>query len=206
LAIGVTRPVALGRHRHRDPAHLLHVAYIAISFLIGLSKGTSAGSAVSAILLNVPGDASSAATAFDGYPMAKAGKPKTAFQIGLIASVAGDILATIILIFVAIPFARVALLFGPYEMAAILTFALVFIAGLSSGNLFKGLAAGGLGIFLGTIGLDSQTGLPRMTFGYTELTNSRTACPSSPWRSARSPSRRCSFSPKSCAWSARRCR
>jgi putative tricarboxylic transport membrane protein len=143
--------------------------FIAISFLIGLSKGTAAGSAVSAILLNAPGEASSAATALDGYPMAKAGKPKTALQIGLIASVAGDILATIILIFVAIPFARVALLFGPYEMAAILAFALVFIAGLSSGNLFKGLAAGGLGIFLGTIGLDSQTGLPRMTFGYTEL-------------------------------------
>lgn len=143
--------------------------YIAISFLIGLSKGTAAGSAVSAILLNAPGEASSAATALDGYPMAKAGRPKTALQIGLLASVIGDILATIILIFVAIPFARVALMFGPYEMAAILAFALVFIAGLSSGSLFKGLAAGGLGIFLGTIGLDNQTGLPRMTFGYTEL-------------------------------------
>lgn len=143
--------------------------YIAISFLIGLSKGTAAGSAVSAILLNAPGEASSAATSLDGYPMARQGKPKTALQIGLLASVLGDILATIILIFVAIPFARVALMFGPYEMAAILAFALVFIAGLSSGSLFKGLAAGGLGIFLGTIGLDSQTGLPRMTFGYTEL-------------------------------------
>ncbi|TVS10002.1 MAG: Tricarboxylate transporter family protein [Wenzhouxiangella sp.] len=143
--------------------------YIAISFLIGLSKGTAAGSAVSAILLNAPGEASSAATALDGYPLAKSGKPKTALQIGLLASVIGDILATIILIFVAIPFARVALMFGPYEMAAILAFALVFIAGLSSGSLFKGLAAGGLGIFLGSIGLDNQTGLPRLTFGLTEL-------------------------------------
>ncbi|MFN4100096.1 MAG: tripartite tricarboxylate transporter permease [Pararhodobacter sp.] len=143
--------------------------YIAISFLIGLSKGTAAGSAVSAILLNAPGEASSAATSLDGYPMAKQGKPRTALQIGLIASVLGDLMATIILIFVAIPFARVALLFGPYEMAAILAFALVFIAGLSGGSLFKGLAAGGLGIFLGTIGLDNQTGLPRMTFGFTEL-------------------------------------
>ena len=142
---------------------------IAISFLIGLSKGTAAGSAVSAILLNAPGEASSAATSLDGYPMAKSGKPKTALQIGLLASVIGDILATIILIFVAIPFARVALMFGPYEMAAILAFALVFIAGLSGGNIFKGLAAGGLGILLGTIGLDSQTGLPRLTFGYTQL-------------------------------------
>lgn len=143
--------------------------FIAISFLIGLSKGTAAGSAVSAILLNAPGEASSAATCLDGYPMARQGRPRTALKIGLFASVMGDILATTILIFVAIPFARVALMFGPYEMAAILAFALVFIAGLSSGSLFKGLAAGGLGIFLGTIGLDAQTGLPRMTFGYTEL-------------------------------------
>jgi len=142
---------------------------IAISFLIGLSKGTAAGSAVSAILLNAPGEASSAATSLDGYPMAKSGKPRTALQVGLLASVIGDILATTILIFVAIPFARVALLFGPYEMAAILAFALVFIAGLSGGDIFKGLAAGGLGVLLGTIGLDSQTGLPRLTFGYTQL-------------------------------------
>ena len=142
---------------------------VAISFLIGLSKGTAAGSAVSAILLNAPGEASSAATALDGYPLAKSGKPKTALQVGLVASVAGDIMATVILIFVAIPFARVALMFGPYEMAAILAFALVFIAGLSGGNIFKGLAAGAFGIFLGTIGLDAQTGLPRLTFGYTQL-------------------------------------
>lgn len=163
---GLSRSVAIAI---AIPMTFYMTPYIAISFLIGLSKGTAAGSAVSAILLNAPGEASSAATALDGYPMARQGKPKTALQIGLIASVIGDILATIILIFVAIPFARVALLFGPYEMAAILAFALVFIAGLSSGNIFKGLAAGGLGILLGTVGLDNQTGLPRLTFGYTEL-------------------------------------
>jgi putative tricarboxylic transport membrane protein len=163
---GLSRSVAIAI---AIPMTFYMTPYIAISFLIGLSKGTAAGSAVSAILLNAPGEASSAATSLDGYPMAKSGKPKTALQIGLIASVFGDLFATIILIFVAIPFARVALLFGPYEMAAILAFALVFIAGLSGGSLFKGLAAGGFGIFLGTIGLDNQTGLPRMTFGYTEL-------------------------------------
>ncbi|TVQ30129.1 MAG: Tricarboxylate transporter family protein [Geminicoccaceae bacterium] len=163
---GLSRSVAIAI---AIPLTFYMTPYIAISFLIGLSKGTAAGSAVSAILLNAPGEASSAATCLDGYPMAKAGRPKTALKIGLLASVIGDILATMILIFVAIPFARVALLFGPYEMAAILAFALVFIAGLSGGSLFKGLAAGGFGIFLGTIGLDPQTGLPRMTFGYTEL-------------------------------------
>lgn len=143
--------------------------YVAISFLIGLSKGSTAGSAITAILLNAPGEPSSAVTCLDGYPMAQSGRPRRAMKISLFASVMGDLLATIFLIIIVVPFARVALMFGPYEMAAILAFTLVFIAGLSGGSLFKGLAAGGLGVFLGTIGLDPQTGLPRMTFGIPDL-------------------------------------
>jgi putative tricarboxylic transport membrane protein len=163
---GLSRSVAIAI---AIPLTFYMTPYIAISFLIGLSKGTAAGSAVSAILLNAPGEASSAATCFDGYPMARGGRPRTALKIGLLASVIGDILATLILIIVAIPFAWVALMFGPYEMTAILAFALVFIAGLSSGSLFRGLAAGGLGVFLGTIGLDPETGMARLTFGFPEL-------------------------------------
>lgn len=143
--------------------------YVAISFLIGLSKGSTTGSAITAILLNAPGEPSSAVTCYDGYPMAREGRPRRAMKISLFASVIGDLIATIFLIIIVIPFARVALMFGPYEMAAILVFTLVFIAGMSGGSLFKGLAAGGLGVFLGTIGLDPQTGLPRMTFGITDL-------------------------------------
>lgn len=144
-------------------------AYAAISFLIGLSKGTAAGSAVSAILLNTPGESSSAATCLDGYPMARDGRPRTALQIGLFASVIGDLLATLLLIMVAIPFAAVALKFGPYELAAILVFALVFIAGMAGGSFLKGMVAGGLGIVLGTVGMDPETGAMRLTFGVFEL-------------------------------------
>ncbi|MBF8224156.1 MULTISPECIES: tripartite tricarboxylate transporter permease [Halomonadaceae] len=144
-------------------------AYAAIAFLIGLSKGTAAGSAVSAILLNTPGEPSSAATCLDGYPMASSGKPRKALKVGLLASVIGDLLATLLLIAVAIPFASVALKFGPYELAAILVFALVFIAGMAGGSFLKGLAAGGMGIVLGTVGLDPETGAMRLTFGYAEL-------------------------------------
>lgn len=163
---GLSRSVAIAI---AIPLTFYMTPYIAISFLIGLSKGTTAGSAVSAILLNVPGEPSSAVTCYDGYPMARGGQPRKAMKISLFASVIGDLLATITLILIVIPFARVALMFGPYEMAAILAFTLVFIAGLSGGSLFKGLAAGGLGIFLGTIGLDPQSGLPRLTFGFPEL-------------------------------------
>lgn len=144
-------------------------AYAAIAFLIGLSKGTAAGSAVSAILLNTPGEPSSAATCLDGYPMAKNGQPRKALKVGLLASVIGDLLSTLLLIVVVIPFASIALKFGPYELAAILIFALVFIAGMAGGSFLKGMAAGGMGVILGTVGLDPETGAMRFTFGYAEL-------------------------------------
>lgn len=144
-------------------------ALAAISFLIGLSKGTAAGSAVSAILLNTPGEPASAATCADGYPLARSGKPRLALQVGLWSSVIGDFLSTVLLITVALPFARVALEFGPYELAAILFFSLVFIAGMTSGSLMKGLASAGLGIVLGSVGLDLESGAQRLTFGLPEL-------------------------------------
>ncbi|ATH76823.1 MULTISPECIES: tripartite tricarboxylate transporter permease [unclassified Halomonas] len=144
-------------------------AYAAIAFLIGLSKGTAAGSAVSAILLNTPGEPSSAATCLDGYPMASNGQPRKALKVGLLASVVGDLLSTLLLIVVVIPFASIALKFGPYELAAILIFALVFIAGMAGGSFLKGMAAGGMGVILGTVGLDPETGAMRFTFGYAEL-------------------------------------
>lgn len=144
-------------------------ALAAISFLIGLSKGTAAGSAVSAILLNTPGEPASAATCADGYPLAKSGKPRQALQVGLWASVIGDFLSTLLLITVAIPFAAVALKFGPYELTAILLFSLVFIAGMTAGSMLKGLISGALGIMLGSVGLDLESGSQRMTFGFPEL-------------------------------------
>ena len=63
-----------------------------ISFLIGISKGSATGGAVSAILLNTPGEASSAATCLDGYPLARKGRARSALLIALFASVCGDIL------------------------------------------------------------------------------------------------------------------
>ena len=141
----------------------------AISFLIGIAKGAQAGSAVSAILLNTPGEPSSAPTAFDGYPMALQGKAQKALKMGLFASVIGDLFATIALIVLAFPLASVALQFGPVEVAAILLFALTFIAGLSGGSLIKGMIAGLFGIMAGTIGLEPETATLRLTFDLLEL-------------------------------------
>lgn len=140
-----------------------------ISFLIGISKGSATGGAVTAIMLNTPGEASSAATCLDGYPLARKGRARSALLMALIASVFGDVFATLVLIAFALPLSRFALLIGPVEICAVLLFALTFIAGLSGKSLLKGLISGFLGIFLGTVGLDVETGTPRMTFGQADL-------------------------------------
>ncbi|WP_346893206.1 tripartite tricarboxylate transporter permease [uncultured Roseibium sp.] len=141
----------------------------ALGMLIGIAKGSAAGSAVSAILLNTPGEPSSAPTALDGYPLARQGKAQKALKMGLFSSVIGDFLSTLILIGLAAPLARYALLIGPVELSAILLFSLTFIGGLSGNSMIKGLIAGALGVFFATIGLETETFVPRLTFGFLEL-------------------------------------
>jgi len=141
----------------------------ALGMLIGIAKGSAAGSAVSAILLNTPGEPSSAPTALDGYPLARQGKAQKALKMGLFASVIGDFVSTVILIALAAPLARYALLIGPVEICAILLFSLTFIGGLSGNSLIKGLIAGAMGVFFSTIGLEAETFVSRMTLGLLEL-------------------------------------
>lgn len=141
----------------------------AIALLIGIAKGSAAGSAVSAILLNTPGEPSSAPTALDGYPLARQGKAQKALKMGLFASVIGDFLSTLFLIALAAPLARYALLIGPVELCAILLFSLTFIGGLAGRSMLKGLIAAAFGVFFATIGIETETFIPRMTFGLLEL-------------------------------------
>lgn len=141
----------------------------AIAFLIGISKGSAAGSAVSAILINTPGEPSSTPTAMAGYPLAKAGKAQKALKMGLFASVIGDVAATVVLILLAQPLAAFAMQIGPVELTAILAFSLIFIAGLSGKSLLRGLIAGLFGLLVACVGLEIETASPRMTFGMVEL-------------------------------------
>jgi putative tricarboxylic transport membrane protein len=142
---------------------------VALSFLIGINKGGAAGSAVSAILINVPGEPSSVVTTLDGYPMSRQGKSRKALQIGLIASVLGDLFATMVLIVLTAPLAKIALGTGPIELSALLIFTMTFIAAASGTSFYKGILSGLMGLLLATVGLDPETGLPRLTFGYLEL-------------------------------------
>jgi len=142
---------------------------VAISFLIGINKGGAAGSAVSAILINVPGEPSSVVTTIDGYPLTRQGRSQKALKIGLYASVLGDLMATVALILLAAPLAAVAVRTGPVELTAILVFAITFIAAVSGRSFYKGIISGMLGLFTAVPGLDRETGLPRLTFGHVEL-------------------------------------
>lgn len=141
----------------------------AIALLIGIAKGSAAGSAVSAILLNTPGEPSSAPTALDGYPLARQGKAQKALKMGLFASVIGDFLSTIVLIALAAPLAHYALLIGPVELCSILLFSLTFIGGLAGRSMLKGLIAAAFGVLFATVGIETETFIPRLTFGLLEL-------------------------------------
>ena len=142
---------------------------IAIAFLVGINKGANFGGAISAILINIPGAAEAMSTTFDGYPLTRKGKGLKALKMALYSSVWGDMFSDIVLIFVAAPFAIVALQMGPAETFALLLFALTFISALVGSSMAKGIIAAVLGLFLSTVGLDSEASTPRMTFGEVEL-------------------------------------
>jgi putative tricarboxylic transport membrane protein len=117
----------------------------------------------------VPGEPSSVVTTYDGYPMARQGKAQKALKISLLASVVGDVFATIALILLAQPLARFAVGLGPIELSSILIFSITFIAAVSGESFLKALIAGFLGLLLSAPGIDSETGLPRLTFGILDL-------------------------------------
>lgn len=141
----------------------------AISFLISVNKGGTVGGAIPAILINTPGTPESAATALDGHPMAKNGKPKKAMKYALYYSVFGDLSSDIILITVSAPLALIALRMGPIEITALMILAFTVITGLVGSSMVKGLMAAALGFLLASVGLDPAQGTPRFTFGMLDL-------------------------------------
>jgi putative tricarboxylic transport membrane protein len=141
----------------------------AIAFLLGVHKGGEYGGAISSILINTPGEVSSALTALDGYPLAQRGHPRKALTISLYASVAGDMFADLVLILTAAPLALWALRMGPPEILGVLVFAFAVIAGLLGKSIAKGMFALALGLLLATVGLDIETGGERLTFGVLDV-------------------------------------
>lgn len=141
----------------------------ALGFLVGINKGGTVGGAVSAILMNTPGSPEAAATAFDGHPLAKQGKPLKALKIALYSSVSGDTISDLVLILVAAPLAAFAIRMGPPEIMSVVILALTVIAGLVGRSMLKGLISAALGMLLSTVGLDPEAASERFVFGVPEL-------------------------------------
>lgn len=140
-----------------------------LTLLTGIYIGGVSGGFISATLLNMPGTPSSVATCFDAYPMSCQGKSGQALGLGLISSFIGGISAVFVLITLAPLIARQALKFGPFEYFSLGILAFVAVSSMLGGNIWKNLISLAIGIILGTVGIDTINGLPRLTFGHYQL-------------------------------------
>jgi putative tricarboxylic transport membrane protein len=140
-----------------------------LAMLAAIYTSAVYGGSMSAILIHTPGSPASAATALDGYQMTVKGQGAKAIGISTISSMIGGFISGIALLFLAPPLSTISLKFGPAEYFLLAVFGLTIIGSLAAGSVIKGLAAGTLGLLVGTIGVDILTGYPRFTFGITSL-------------------------------------
>lgn len=136
----------------------------ALIMLSGIYYGAQYGGSTTAILVNLPGEASSVVTALDGYKMARNGQAGRALATAAIASFFAGTVATFLLAWFAPPLAELALKFGPAEYFSLMTLGLVASVVLAHGSLMKALGMVVVGLILGLIGTDVNSGEARYTF------------------------------------------
>jgi putative tricarboxylic transport membrane protein len=141
----------------------------ALIMFAGIYYGSMYGGSTTSILVNIPGEASSVVTAIDGYQMARKGRAGAALCIAAVGSFVAGTIGLIILSFLAPKLAEAALKFGPPEYFAIAVFGLIVLSQLSGQGLLKSLVMVGVGLLLGTVGLDEISGQARFTFGSVNL-------------------------------------
>lgn len=141
----------------------------ALVLMTSVYYGAMYGGRISSILLNIPGDEPALMTTLDGYPMAKAGRAGDALVLSGVASFVGAFLATVGLMLLAPLLARVAFLFGPAEYFALYLLAFCTLGGMASNNQAKAALASCLGLGIAMIGVDNNSGLPRLTGGNLHL-------------------------------------
>lgn len=140
-----------------------------ILLLLGVYCGGIYGGSITAILINTPGTPASAATALDGYQMAKKGHGLKALHDALSASTIGGLFSCIVLLFAAPPIAAFALRFGPSEYFALALFGLTIIASVGGKSQIKGLLMGFVGLLISCVGIDPMDGVSRFTFGINRM-------------------------------------
>ncbi|WP_316980341.1 tripartite tricarboxylate transporter permease [Shumkonia mesophila] len=140
-----------------------------LAMLAGIYNGAIYGGAITAILMRIPGTPAAVVTIFDGYEMTRQGKSAVALEAAISSSTVGGIISVLVLLLVAPPLVKIALMFGPAEYFWVAMFGLSIVASLSSNSMIKGLIAGAGGVFISVIGLDPQTAFARFTFDVPEL-------------------------------------
>jgi putative tricarboxylic transport membrane protein len=137
--------------------------------LAGIYYGAQYGGSTTAILVKLPGEASSVATVLDGYAMAQKGRAGAALSVAAIASFVAGTVATILIALFGPAMAGLALKFGPVEYFSLMLLGLVASVILASGSVFKAILMIFVGIFLGLVGPDANSPVPRLTFGVPSL-------------------------------------
>jgi putative tricarboxylic transport membrane protein len=141
----------------------------ALIMLAGIYYGAQYGGSTTAILINVPGEATSVVTTLDGHQMARQGRAGVALGTAAIVSFVAGTVSTVVVAALGVPLTKVALLFGPVEYFSLMVLGLAFAVVLARGSLLKATAMILMGVLLSTIGTDLETGEERLTFGLAEL-------------------------------------
>ncbi|HYY24324.1 MAG TPA: tripartite tricarboxylate transporter permease [Candidatus Udaeobacter sp.] len=155
-------------------AMLLPVTFVlppvtALIMLAGIYYGSQYGGSTTSILVNLPGEAASVVTTLDGYQMAKQGKAGAALAASAIGSFFAGTVATFLIAGFGPPLAAIALKFGPAEFFSLMVLGLVASVVLAQGSLLHAIGMVILGLLLGLIGTDVNSGTQRFTFGIDEL-------------------------------------
>ena len=141
----------------------------ALIMLAGIYYGAQYGGSTTAILVNLPGESSSVVTCLDGYQMARQGRAGPALAVAGIGSFFAGCVATLIVAMFAPPLAEVALKFGPSEYFSLMVLGLVSAVVLAHGSLIKAISMVLLGLLLGLVGTDVNSGVLRFAFGISEM-------------------------------------
>ena len=141
----------------------------ALIMLAGIYYGAQYGGSTTAILVNIPGESSSVVTCLDGYAMARQGRAGPALAIAALGSFFAGTVSTLMLAMFAPPLAEIAFQFGPAEYFSLMVLGLIAAIVLARGSLIKAIAMIILGLLLGIVGADTNTGLFRFTFGLPQL-------------------------------------
>jgi len=143
----------------------------ALIMLAGIYYGAQYGGSTTAILVNMPGEASSVVTCLDGYQMARRGQAGAALAVAALASFFAGTCATILVAGVSLPLSALALKFGPAEYFSLMVLGLIGAVVLAHGSLLKAIAMILVGLLLGIVGTDVNSGVVRFDFGIPELSD-----------------------------------